>query len=117
MDAQRLAPLEAWDDFYTNFKCEGNTPNEIILAEYTRREKLTIKGRTKTLGEKRIKRLLEKYAPGKYRFHEAHFTKEIGGFSGEWKRGNDVFKVAPDGYVNDVLDIVAKSLGFEDEEA
>lgn len=72
---QRLNPLEAWDDFYLNFKCEGNTPNEIVLAEYTRRGK-KISGKVKNLGERRIKRLLEKYAPGKYQFHEAHFTKE-----------------------------------------
>ena len=75
---QHLSPLEAWDDFYLNFKCEGNTPNEIVLAEYTRRGKLKVNGKTKHLGEKRVRRLLEKYAPGKYHFHEGqpYFTKE-----------------------------------------
>ena len=72
---QHLNPLEAWDDFYRDFKCEGNKPNELVLAEYTRRGGL-INGKPKTLGEKRIRRLLEKYAPGKYQFHEAHFTKQ-----------------------------------------
>lgn len=78
MESQHLTMLEAWDDFYQNFKREGNTPNEIVVAEYTRRGKLVVNGKTKTLGVKRICRLLEKYAPGKYTFHqgEPYFTKQ-----------------------------------------
>lgn len=78
MDTKHLSPLEAWDDFYKNFKCEGNTPNELVLAEYTNKQKLIVNGKTKRLGEKRIRRLLEKYAPGKYTFHEGqpYFTKD-----------------------------------------
>lgn len=77
MDTKHLGPLEAWDDFYRNFQREGNTPNEIVVAEYTRRGKLVVRGKTKTLGVKRIRRLLEKYAPGKYEYHEGqpYFTK------------------------------------------
>jgi len=119
MEDKRLTPLEAWDEFYKEYtKPEGDPfPNEISVANSTRWGHQRNGDNTKTLGEKRIKRLLEKYAPGKYQFHEAHFTKEIGGFSGEWNRGNDVFEVAPEGYINEVLDKVAKSLGFEDGKA
>ena len=78
MDTKHLSPLEAWEDFYKNFKCEGNMPNELVLAEYTNKQKLIVNGKTKRLGEKRIRRLLEKYAPGKYTFHEGqpYFTKD-----------------------------------------
>lgn len=70
-----MTHLEAWDEFYKNYTCEGNKPNEIVLAEYTRHGGLVIKGVTKNLGIARVRRILEKYAPGKYAFHEAHFTK------------------------------------------
>ena len=78
MDTKHLSPLEAWDDFYKSFKCEGNKPNELVLAEYTRQGYLIVSGVKKNLGIKRITRLLEKYAPGKYHFHEGqpYFTKE-----------------------------------------
>ena len=75
MDTKHLTPLEAWDDFYKNFERDGKTPNEIVLAEYTRRGGW-FNGKTKNLGERRIKRLLDKYAPGKYQFHEAHFSRQ-----------------------------------------
>lgn len=81
MDKKHLTPLEAWDDFYSWFQADGKTPNEIVLAEYTRRAKLKVRGKTKALGEKRIRRLLEKYAPGRYTFHQSQpfftFTDQI----------------------------------------
>jgi hypothetical protein len=72
MDTKQLTPIEAWDEFYKNYTCKGNKPNEIVLAEYTRRERLIVKGVTKALGVKRIRRLLDKYAPGQYDFHEGN---------------------------------------------
>lgn len=77
MDGPHLTPLEAWDDFYLNFERAGRTPNEIAVAEHTRRGRHVVNGKAKTLGAKRIRRLLEKYAPGKYRYHDGqpYFTK------------------------------------------
>ena len=78
MDKTALTPLQAWDEFYSEYtKPEGDPfPNELIVAEATRRGKQKQKGKAKNLGAARIARLLEKYAPGKYQFHEAHFTKQ-----------------------------------------
>ena len=80
MKEKHLTPLEAWDKFYTEYKKpEGNPfPNELIVAQATREGRQTNKGVPKTLGVKRIRRLLDKYAPGKYHFHEGnpYFTTE-----------------------------------------
>ena len=77
MDEIPFTPLEAWDDFYQNFERVGRTPNEISVAEHTRRGRNIVNGKPKTLGAKRIRRLLDKYAPGKYQYHEGnpYFTK------------------------------------------
>jgi len=77
MEEKRLTPLEAWDEFYKNYKCDGPIPNELVVAQATHNGNQKNKsGKAKNLGVARIARLLEKYAPGKYQFHEAHFTKQ-----------------------------------------
>ena len=77
MEKQRLTPLEAWDQFYKNYKCEGPIPNELVVAQATRNGNQKNKnGKAKRLGVDRIVRLIKQYAPGEYQFHEAHFTKE-----------------------------------------
>lgn len=74
-----MTPLEAWEDFYNNYKCDGKTPGELIVAHATAngRQKQSKSGKPKTLGPLRIRRLLDKYAPGQYDFHEGspYFTK------------------------------------------
>ena len=81
MEPKHLTPMEAWDDFYKNYTSPGNKPkggipNDLRVAQVTRRGKTKqVSGATKTLGPERIKRLLDKYAPGEYQFHEAFFTK------------------------------------------
>ena len=78
MSKKRMTPLEAWEDFYNKFKCEGNTPGELIVAHATAKGKQKQKnGKPKHLGPLRIRRLLDKYAPGQYDFHEGspYFTK------------------------------------------
>jgi len=72
MSKKHLSPLEAWDEFYRNFKCDGKTPGELIVAQATRNGKQVQpkSGKPKELGAKRIARLLDKYAPGEYEFHE-----------------------------------------------
>ena len=61
-----LTPIEAFDHFLNWF--QGNNtrlPNDVQQAKYAR------EGRTKyPLGNKRIRNLLGKYAPGRYRFTE-----------------------------------------------
>jgi len=61
-----LTPAEAFDHFL-NWYSERNSrlPNDVQQAKYARM------GKTKhPLGSKRIRALLEKYAPERYRFTE-----------------------------------------------
>ena len=80
MEPKRLTPIEAWDDFYENYtngRKEG-VPMEIRVAQATSKGNTKQpSGTVKTLGANRIKRLLEKYAPGQYAFHdgEPYFVK------------------------------------------
>ena len=77
MSKKHLSPVEAWDDFYTNFV--GKKSDELYVAQATRKGdvKQPKSGKPKTLGPLRIRRLLDKYAPGQYDFHEGspYFTK------------------------------------------
>ena len=79
MTKKHLTPLEAWDDFYRNFKCEGKMPGELIVAHATANGKQfqPKSGKPKVLGPQRIRRLLHKYALGQYDFHDGspYFTK------------------------------------------
>ena len=76
MDTQHLTHIEVWDDFYQSLKRDGvKIPNAVAVAELTRRGKQLNGDKPKNLGVKRVLALIEKYAPGKYTFHEAHFTK------------------------------------------
>jgi len=79
MEPKHLTPIEAWDDFYNNYTSElkGGVPMEIRVAQATRRGNTRQpSGAVKVLGAKRIQRLLDTYAPGKYSFHEGepYFT-------------------------------------------
>lgn len=79
MDTKHLTPLEAWADFWQGYTPPNRMPNDLAVAQLTLKGKLKQpSGHIKTLGAKRIKSLLEKYAPGKYTFHEGqpYFTKE-----------------------------------------
>ena len=58
-----FSPPDAFRHFLDNWK--GAIPKEIQEAKYALEGK-----RTHGLGGKRIKRLLEQYAPGKYEFKE-----------------------------------------------
>lgn len=79
MSKKHMTPLEAWEDFYSNFKCEGKMPGELIVANATAKNRVTQpkSGKPKVLGPLRIRRLLDKYAPGQYEFHDGspYFTK------------------------------------------
>ena len=62
MDLQ-FTPTDAFRHFLNNYKGEMNS--ELYEAKYT------LEGRRGySLGPRRIKRLLDKYAPGKYEFRE-----------------------------------------------
>ena len=65
MDLQ-FTPAEAFRHFLDNYQpADGKVPKEIQEAKYTLEGK-----RTYSLGARRIKRLLDEYAPGKYEFRE-----------------------------------------------
>lgn len=76
MSKSHLSPLDAWADFYDNYK--GQKTREIYIAQQTWEGRVFQKsGHKKQLGPLRIRRLLDKYAPGQYEFHEGspYFTK------------------------------------------
>lgn len=59
----RFTPAEAFQHFLDNF--QGAKDKEIQEAKYA------LEGKRKhPLGVRRVKRILEKYAPGKYEFRE-----------------------------------------------
>ena len=78
MEEKQLSPLEAWDEFYREYVPPGGViPNELVVANATRNGKQRqSNGKAKRLGVERIRRLLEKYAPDKYTFFEAHFKSK-----------------------------------------
>ena len=77
MNKKHLTPLEAWADFYLNYK--ESKPAELYIAQQTSEGRVLQpkSGKPKVLGPLRIARLLNKYAPGQYDFHEGspYFTK------------------------------------------
>lgn len=93
MKEKHLTPLEAWDDFWKSYMENKPTqiPNDLGVANLTRngrvkaqwgKDKDGVKkpgseNKKKQLGPLRIRRLLDKYAPGQYDFHEGspYFTK------------------------------------------
>lgn len=70
-DMDRLTPEEAFRHFLENYK--GRKEKEIQEAKYALEGK-----RPYGLGVRRIKNLLDRYAPGIYEFHkgEPYFTKK-----------------------------------------
>lgn len=74
MNSRELSVEEAWEDFIHVVLHEmklrnERIPNEISVAKLTASGSVVHKsGRIKTLGPQRIRRLLEKYAPGRYEF-------------------------------------------------
>jgi hypothetical protein len=70
-----LTPLEAWDDFVSVVvpTLPKPIPLEIQHARYARHRR----GTFDALGSKRIKRLLEKYAPDRYTFQEAVIVHDL----------------------------------------
>ena len=91
MKEKRLTPTEAWNEFWSNYMANkpASIPNELRVADLTNKGRLDAQwGKTKDgiskgevkkkkLGPLRIRRLLDKYAPGQYDFHEGspYFTK------------------------------------------
>lgn len=84
MERKKLTATEAWKDFSLNIvpAIEGEIPNELHQARRAFEGKLKRLGkkgkeRVITLGPERIRRLLDKYAPGRYEYHndEPYFTK------------------------------------------
>lgn len=71
MDEKHLTPLEAFQHFLKNYT--GKKGSDIYEAVYAMQGR-----RTHGLGVRRIRSLLEKYAPGVYEFHagEPYFVKK-----------------------------------------
>ena len=69
-----LTPGEAWDDFWMNVKpaiWEGITPKERNALQQARRAaegRVKIKGKIVPLGDRRLRAILEQYAPQRYTF-------------------------------------------------
>lgn len=85
MEKQHLTPAECWDDFWEWYKGQrpARMPNELAVADLTHRgevKKTNRKGKVVVvrLGAERIARLLDKYAKGRYKFHEGspYFTMQ-----------------------------------------
>lgn len=78
MKKQHLTPDQAWKDFWDEYIANKPrlVPNELAVADATFRGAIKRKGVIKKLGPLRIRRLLDKYAPGQYDFHEGspYFT-------------------------------------------
>lgn len=80
MKETHLTPDQAWADFWKQYMANKprRVPNELAVADATDRKMIKQKnGTLKRLGPRRIKRLLDKYAPGQYDFHDGspYFTK------------------------------------------
>lgn len=79
MKKQHLTPDQAWTDFWKEYTANKPrlVPNELAVADATNRGAIKRNGVVKKLGPLRIARLLNKYAPGQYDFHEGspYFTK------------------------------------------
>jgi hypothetical protein len=76
----KLTPSEAWEDFVENvLPSIPTTKNSTLkVAKATHLGRVRDKnGNVKTLGLKRIKAILETYAPGRYQFHEGEPWFEI----------------------------------------
>jgi len=70
---EKLTPMQVWQDFETTVLPDiKSKPAEIRKAQQTAR-KTGIAGKG-NLGADRIRRIVEKYAPGRYEFHYEYFT-------------------------------------------
>lgn len=84
MNERQLTITEAWEDFIEvvvgGMKARNERiPNEISVARRTALGSVMQKsGKVKTLGATRIRRLLEKYAPGRYEFKSIVIIHEKG---------------------------------------
>jgi hypothetical protein len=82
--SNHLTPLEVWNEFWeTTGRHLKPVPNELWKANQTAQggvKRVTKRGEvnTVTLGAGRVKRLIEKYAPGRYEYHEGepYFTRK-----------------------------------------
>jgi hypothetical protein len=79
---RQVTPMEAWEDFYRWISEQSKRiPKEVQQAKYDRDNagKPIVSGKRKFragLGETRIRRLLEKYAPDRYQFSTTVIIKE-----------------------------------------
>lgn len=73
---QSMTPLEALDDFILHVfpKIPLPRPKELYHARYGREGR----GTYTPLGDDRIERLLNKYAPGRYRFERSTVVYVVG---------------------------------------
>jgi len=79
---RQATPMEAWEDFYRWISEQSKRiPKEVQQAKYDRDNagKPIVSGKRKFragLGETRIRRLIEKYAPERYQFLTTVIIKE-----------------------------------------
>lgn len=74
---QKITQAEAWQDFYTYIRQPGQwsnltnaEKNRVIIADTDNKGKRAGRGgRPRSLGFERLRRILEQYAPGRYRFN------------------------------------------------
>lgn len=79
MKRQHLTPAQAWADFEKTILPGIKAPDaNLRKAIQTGKGKVVRAGKAVALGPRRIKRLLDQYAPGVYEFHdgEPYFTKK-----------------------------------------
>jgi hypothetical protein len=76
MDTNTLTPYAAWHDFYEWFHGSENwkaeTENNREYLRKTNRDVIA-----ENCGVARIRRALDKYAPGRYVFQEAGFCRNV----------------------------------------
>lgn len=73
-----LTPQQAFADFWeTTGRFITPSPDELRKAKQTMEGRQLKKGKVMHLGVDRVKRLLDKYAPGKYMLNEPTFTKVV----------------------------------------
>lgn len=72
-----MTHMEAWNDFYKWMESRRDSGEISAIPKDVQEAKYAANGtRRHPLGEKRIKNLLTKYAPGRYEFREAVILKD-----------------------------------------